>query len=57
MNWQDGGENNTDSGYAAPKVMQLKLDPGGNYVSPAWALKDRDAAAGGIGTLGGSQDI
>ena len=59
MNWQNDAENSLDNGYVAPRVTQLKLDPGGNYVSPAWAMKDKPllSGPGSPGILGGSPPV
>lgn len=56
MNWRDGADNSADNEYTAPQVTQQKLDAGGNYVTPAWALKDgfTKTGIGGIKPLGGS---
>jgi hypothetical protein len=56
MNWRDSADNSVDNNYTAPQVTQQKLDAGGNYVTPAWAMKDgfSKAGAGGVKPLGGT---
>jgi hypothetical protein len=58
MGWQDRAREYSGDEYVAPEVNKLDLDGGGNYVSPASALKGSEKLGGGtVGTLGATPEL